>query len=130
MKRTVQNAAADSPDATLAATLKKEGSNGSSRVPEDLSLILGSLQTMRDGDFSVRLPGHWTGIAGKIADTFNEIVTANQQIAQELKRAGQVVGKRDEPGNAPASTSPRELGERWKFPSTRWLTTSSGQRRK
>ncbi len=93
MKRTVQNAAADSPDATLAATLKKEGSNGSSRVPEDLSLILGSLQTMRDGDFSVRLPGHWTGIAGKIADTFNEIVTANQQIAQELKRAGQVVGK-------------------------------------
>src|SRR5258708_8831117 len=93
MKRRVQNAAGDSPDATLAATLKKEGSNGSSRVPEDLSLILGSLQTMRDGDFSVRLPGHWTGIAGKIADTFNGIVTANQQIAQELKRAGQVLGK-------------------------------------
>src|SRR5229473_826570 len=93
MKRTMQNAAADSPDAALAATLKQEGSNGSPRVPEDLSLILGSLQTMRDGDFSVRLPGHWTGIAGKIADTFNEIVTANQQIAQELKRVGQVVGK-------------------------------------
>jgi len=89
----MQNAAADSPDAALAATLKQEGSNGSPRVPEDLSLILGSLQTMRDGDFSVRLPGHWTGIAGKIADTFNEIVTANQQIAQELKRVGQVVGK-------------------------------------
>jgi len=93
MKRTLQSTPVDNPDATLAATLKKEGSNGSSHVPEDLTLILGCLQTMRDGDFSVRLPGHWTGIAGKIADTFNEIVTANQQIAQELKRAGQVVGK-------------------------------------
>jgi hypothetical protein len=59
----------------------------------DLSLILSSLQTMRDGDFSVRLPGTWTGLPGKLADTFNEIVGANQQIAHELKRLGQVVGK-------------------------------------
>ena len=59
----------------------------------DLSLILSSLQTMRDGDFSVRLPGTWTGLPGKLADTFNEIVGANQQIAYELKRVGQVVGK-------------------------------------
>ncbi len=59
----------------------------------DLSVILSSLQTMRDGDFSVRLPGNWTGLAGKIADTFNEIVTANQQMAKELKRVGKVVGK-------------------------------------
>src|ERR1700722_5359926 len=59
----------------------------------DLSVILASLQTMRDGDFSARLPGNWVGVAGKIADTFNEIVTANQQMAQELKRVGQVVGK-------------------------------------
>ena len=61
--------------------------------PAELNVILESLQTMRDGDFSVRLPGTWTGLAGKIADTFNEIVTANQQMAQELKRVGQVVGK-------------------------------------
>src|SRR5271156_7150337 len=59
----------------------------------DLSVVLSSLQTMRDGDFSVRLPGNWTGVAGKIADTFNEIVTSNQQMAWELKRVGQVVGK-------------------------------------
>jgi HAMP domain-containing protein/signal transduction histidine kinase/DNA-binding response OmpR family regulator len=60
---------------------------------EDLSLLLSSLQTMRDGDFSVRLPGNWIGVAGKIADTFNEIVMANEQMAKELKRVGQVVGK-------------------------------------
>jgi HAMP domain-containing protein/CheY-like chemotaxis protein/signal transduction histidine kinase len=59
----------------------------------DLTLILAGLQTMRDGDFSVRLPGSWTGLAGKVADTFNEIVAANQQMAQELKRVGQAVGK-------------------------------------
>ena len=59
----------------------------------DLSVILSSLQIMRDGDFSVRLPGNWTGLAGKIADTFNEIVTANQQMAKELKRVGKAVGK-------------------------------------
>src|SRR5260370_24372808 len=59
----------------------------------DLSVILASLQTMRDGDFSVLLPGSWTGLPGKIADTFNDIVAANQQIARELQRAGQSFGK-------------------------------------
>src|SRR5690348_7449562 len=62
-------------------------------VSPDLAVILASLQTMRAGDFTVRLPGNWTGLAGKIADTFNEIVAANQHMAQELKRVGQVVGK-------------------------------------
>src|SRR5438270_14010322 len=62
-------------------------------MPADLSVVLGALQTMRDGDFSVRLPGSWTGLAGKIADTFNDIVASNQQMAQELKRVGQVIGK-------------------------------------
>ncbi len=59
----------------------------------DLRVLLYSLQAVRDGDFSVRLPGDWTGLEGKIADTFNEIVTANQKMAQELRRVGQVVGK-------------------------------------
>jgi HAMP domain-containing protein/CheY-like chemotaxis protein/signal transduction histidine kinase len=59
----------------------------------DLTVILTSLQSMRDGDFAVRLPGTWVGLAGKVADTFNEIVAANQHMAQELKRVGHVVGK-------------------------------------
>jgi HAMP domain-containing protein/CheY-like chemotaxis protein/signal transduction histidine kinase len=48
---------------------------------------------MRDGDFSVRLPVSWVGLEGKIADTFNEIVAANEQMATELNRVGQAVGK-------------------------------------
>ena len=58
-----------------------------------LSLILASLQTMRDGDFSVRLPVEWVGLEGKIADTFNDIAAANEQMASELNRVGQAVGK-------------------------------------
>ncbi len=59
----------------------------------DIRVLLYGLQAMRDGDFSVRLPGDWTGLEGKIADTFNEIVAVNQKMAQELKRVGNVVGK-------------------------------------
>src|ERR1700674_2753977 len=66
-----------------------EATNGNA----DLGVILASLQTMRDGDFSVRLPGYWTGLHGKIADTFNSIVSANQQMARELTRVGQAIGK-------------------------------------
>src|SRR6202166_2753884 len=60
---------------------------------ETMAMILQSLQTMKDGDFSVRLPVAWTGLAGKIADNSNEMVVANQQMAFELKRVGQAVGK-------------------------------------
>ena len=62
--------------------------------PSELVLILERMQAMRDGDFSVRLPGSWTGLSGKMADTFNEIAMANQRIAKELRRVGQVVGKK------------------------------------
>jgi HAMP domain-containing protein/CheY-like chemotaxis protein len=81
------------PKATLA--LKGNGPKTGKRrlASADLSVILASLQTMRDGDFSVRLPGYWTGLHGKIADTFNDIVSANQQMARELTRVGQAVGK-------------------------------------
>ncbi|HEY9384952.1 MAG TPA: HAMP domain-containing protein, partial [Gemmatimonadales bacterium] len=59
----------------------------------DRRQLLDALQRVRRGDFSVRLPGSLTRIDGKIADTFNEIVAANEKIAAELKRVGQVVGK-------------------------------------
>ncbi len=59
----------------------------------DLRELLRALQAVRDGDFSVRLPSDEVGLAGKIADTFNHIVSSNQFLAEELKRVGQVVGK-------------------------------------
>src|SRR5688572_15047419 len=59
----------------------------------ELSELLRVLQAVRDGDFSVRLPGDWTGLEGKIADTVNEIVKSNARMASELERVGKVVGK-------------------------------------
>jgi HAMP domain-containing protein/CheY-like chemotaxis protein/signal transduction histidine kinase len=98
MKRTNRDAATTALASGDPSVRDPEKSNGNSALtakPDgvDLSAILACLQTMRDGDFSVRLPGSWTGLGGKIADTFNSIVAANQQMAQELKRVGQVVGK-------------------------------------
>jgi hypothetical protein len=58
-----------------------------------LQSLLRALQQMRGGDFFVRMPGDSVGIEGKIADTFNEIVAANQQMAQQLELVGQVVGR-------------------------------------
>jgi HAMP domain-containing protein/CheY-like chemotaxis protein/signal transduction histidine kinase len=68
-------------------------STGAELTPSDLGIILAGLQTMRDGDFSVRLPVAWTGLQGKIADTFNDIIAANEQMARELRRVGLAVGK-------------------------------------
>src|SRR3954471_21103396 len=59
----------------------------------EMQVLLSALRKMRDGDFSVRLPDSWTGLNGKVADAFNEIVGANQQMARELNRIGQAVGK-------------------------------------
>ena len=72
---------------------RKNGDSPQSDDSAELAVILQTLLRVRDGDFSVRLPVVWTGLTGRIADTFNEIVTANQQMSLELKRLGQTLGK-------------------------------------
>ena len=72
------------------AAKRKPGANGK---PDPMQDLLHALQAMRAGDFSVRMTGDHLGIEGKIADTFNEIVAANQRMAQQLERVGQVVGR-------------------------------------
>jgi methyl-accepting chemotaxis protein len=66
--------------------------NGTGRSDPQQDL-LHALQAMRSGDFSVRMSGDYLGIDGKIADTFNEIIAANERMAQQLERVGQVVGR-------------------------------------
>src|SRR4030081_3369878 len=72
------------------AAKRKAAKNGKPDSSQDL---LHALQAMRSGDFSVRMTGNHLGIEGKIADTFNEIGAANQRMAQQLERVGQVVGR-------------------------------------
>jgi HAMP domain-containing protein/CheY-like chemotaxis protein/signal transduction histidine kinase len=56
-------------------------------------LLLKTLVAFKKGDFSVRLPGEWTGEAGKIADTLNDIIELSDKTAKEVERVSRVVGK-------------------------------------
>jgi HAMP domain-containing protein/CheY-like chemotaxis protein/signal transduction histidine kinase len=76
----------------------RNGANGSGHEAghdntAELQQLLAALQAMRMGDFSVRLPGEQIGLMGKIASTFNEIVVANQQMADQLEKVGESVGR-------------------------------------
>ena len=68
-------------------------SSTTEHVSPVLTKLLSALQAMRSGDFSIRMPGDGVGVEGKIADTFNEIIAANQRMAMQLGRVGEVVGR-------------------------------------
>src|SRR5438876_9019115 len=59
----------------------------------ELTALLTALTALRKGQPGVRLPVEWTGVAGKVADAFNEVVELNEKMAQELARLSRVVGK-------------------------------------
>src|SRR5437588_554389 len=82
---------------------KSNGRLGTETKSLDQRKLLRVLQAVRDGDFSVRLASDQTGLAGKVADTFNEIVASNERLARELERAGQIVGKDGKPRHRMAS---------------------------
>jgi HAMP domain-containing protein/signal transduction histidine kinase/DNA-binding response OmpR family regulator len=59
----------------------------------DTSTLLRTLIAFKDGDFSVRLPVDQTGLAGKIADTLNDVFKLNERMASEFARISRAVGK-------------------------------------
>ena len=59
----------------------------------DASLLLKAMLAARAGDFSARLPSNWTGVEGKLADTFNEMMVTNATMEKELRRVSRTVGK-------------------------------------
>ncbi len=73
----------------------KRSSDRKGAAPEtlDLEQLLTVLTAIRKGDFSVRMPVSKTGLAGKIADTLNEIAELNEDMAQEFERVSLAVGK-------------------------------------
>jgi HAMP domain-containing protein/signal transduction histidine kinase/CheY-like chemotaxis protein len=75
-----------------------KSSNGSrqrhdSTVEFDADQVLAALTAIKKGDFNVRLPVSWTGIAGKVADTFNEVADLMSHSTEELSRISRVVGR-------------------------------------
>jgi signal transduction histidine kinase/DNA-binding response OmpR family regulator/HAMP domain-containing protein len=59
----------------------------------DAKVLLSVLAKVKGGDFTVRMPLEWTGLAGKVADGFNDVIIANQALGAELSRVSEVVGK-------------------------------------
>src|SRR5579884_1316064 len=55
--------------------------------------VLRVLTAFRRGDFSVRMAPDQIGLAGKIADTLNDIIDLNDRMATEFERLNRVVGK-------------------------------------
>jgi HAMP domain-containing protein/CheY-like chemotaxis protein/signal transduction histidine kinase len=65
----------------------------SAAVEPPMHALLTAMQAVQRGDFSVRVSRDWDGLEGKLADTFNDIIEANQRMARELERIGHGVGK-------------------------------------
>ncbi len=59
----------------------------------DQTQLLRALRAVRRGDFGVRLPAQQEGVAGDIAEAFNDVVELNQRLARELDRLAKSVGR-------------------------------------
>src|SRR5439155_25480729 len=62
-------------------------------VEFDPRRLLGALRALRRGDFTARLPLEQTGIAGEIAEAFNDVAELLDGSTNELGRISRVVGK-------------------------------------
>jgi HAMP domain-containing protein/signal transduction histidine kinase/DNA-binding response OmpR family regulator len=69
-------------------SLQEPAVNGS-----PMTSLLVALTALNKGQTGVRLPVDWTGVEGKVADAFNEVVELNERLARELARLSRVVGK-------------------------------------
>src|SRR5262252_5616808 len=59
----------------------------------EMLALLAALTALKQGESSVRLPLEWTGLAGKLAAAFNDVVDQNARMADELLRLAKTVGK-------------------------------------
>src|SRR5688572_24527595 len=55
--------------------------------------LLSALLRFKAGDFTSHLPAHLSGLDGKIADVFNEVLDVSARRAMEISRVCRVVGK-------------------------------------
>jgi HAMP domain-containing protein/signal transduction histidine kinase/CheY-like chemotaxis protein len=63
------------------------------RGSADAASLLSTLQAVRRGDFSVRMPTHGGGTNDLVAKLLNEVIELNQAMSTELERLSVTVGK-------------------------------------
>ena len=69
----------------------KNGNNGSIDEIDNYELLRLLLE-VKEGNFSVRMPGDKLGISGKICDTLNGIIQLNEALFEELTKARNTIG--------------------------------------
>src|SRR6187399_1090196 len=89
-KKSPMSAASSSTAETVNASAVRSNRDDGSNFSRNL---LVAMLSFRDGDFSTRMPTNLTGVEGKIADAFNEIVTFSDRRAREAVRVSNSVGK-------------------------------------
>ncbi len=60
---------------------------------EQQKTLLTALVALKKGDSAAALPLDWTGVPGRVADVFNDVVSENVRMSEELARLSRVVGK-------------------------------------
>src|SRR5438128_4537429 len=90
MSRRIVNEAPSPAPGIVSQTQPKKDGNGKEIFSHQL---LSAMIAFRGGDFSVRLPANLTGLPGKLADTFNDIVEVSERRARETSRVSRAVGK-------------------------------------
>src|SRR5688500_16484197 len=63
------------------------------RYHSEMSTLLNALIALKKGKSGVRLPAEWTGVIGKVADAFNDVIDMNERMADELAHLSRTVGK-------------------------------------
>src|ERR1700738_4144121 len=59
----------------------------------DGRVALNVLTAVKRGDFTARMPSNWTGTAGKVASSLNDVIESNQRLEREIRRLSKRVGK-------------------------------------
>src|SRR4051794_9241149 len=75
---------------------RSHASNGSIELSHDqefMSRLVSALESLRDGDFSQRLPSNWSGLPGKVADSVNAITMRMERFNTSLVRLRRNVGE-------------------------------------
>jgi HAMP domain-containing protein/CheY-like chemotaxis protein/signal transduction histidine kinase len=74
-------------------TMPTESSRTTANDGLDIHQLLLVLTAFKKGDFAARMPVDHTGLAGKVADTLNEILEREELLGQEYERVTLAVGK-------------------------------------
>jgi K+-sensing histidine kinase KdpD len=75
----------------------------------DTRVALDVLAAVKRGDLAARMPTHWTGAAGRVAEELNEIIEANQRLDRELGLMRGRVGRESEVKRPPLAAG----GDAW-----------------